>query len=176
MKESMPSQDALVQEKNGRGGAPKELALDAVIKSINGSLSIAQSKLKGVTLNEGSVTLETTYSNEGGGGFKLFVRAERKWSKESTNTVTYNYKKPEKKGVGIDTQDQLADIIYNVAKQYEESEAMGGLDKDGFEIELSLSITNKIGGGLEFEVFGVGFEAGADFEKTVFHKITLSFS
>lgn len=176
MKESMSPQKDLVKEKNGRGDAPPELALDAVIQYINESLLIANDQLPNeVTLVEGSITLQTTYNKEVGGGFKLFVRAARRWSKESSNSVTFNYKKPEKDEIKINRQDQLATVIVDAVNQYQKSLAITGLDKNGFQIELSLSITNVTDLGLEFEIFGVGFEAGANFEKTVFHKIALSF-
>lgn len=65
--------------------------LDIVVKQINKSLSHAQGNLDGITLEEGSVTLETIAAQSGGGGFEIFVKAARKWEKETSNSVTYNF-------------------------------------------------------------------------------------
>ena len=176
MKKSMHTLRSRAKAKKLLDTHPKELELDAVIKSINNSLSIAQARFEGVTLNDGSITLQTTSTKAAGGGFKLFVRAEKRWSKGTSNSVTYKYKKPDTKDVKTDVQDKLALIIISAAEQYKTSTSITGLEKDGFEVVLSLSITNISALGIEFEIFGVGFDANADFDKTVFHSITLSFS
>jgi hypothetical protein len=164
------------QKKEKDDSVNKTLKLEDVIKSINNSLAIAQAQLEGVELGEGSVTLQTTYDKEGTGGFKLFVKASKTWSKESSNSVTYKYKKPDTKAIVKNTTDKLALIIVDAANQYKNSSSITGLSKDGFEIELSISITNATSGGIDFKLFGAEVDASADFQKTVFHKINLNFS
>ena len=151
--------------------------IDAVVKQINKSLSLAQGSLNGITLQGGSVTLETIATQSGGGGFKIFVKASRKWQKEASSSVTYNFSKPGVSALEIsaDQPDQLAEIIKQTTEQFKKTMTIDGLVKESFEVEISLSIKKVTELGVEFELFDVGFDVGGDMEKRVFHKITLKF-
>ncbi len=152
-----------------------EVELNKVIERINSSLKQAQNELEGITLTEASVTLQTISAKSGGGGFKIFIKASKKWSKESSSSVTYSFGQPEKTGEKALVKDQLATVIKNAAEQYKKSIPIGTLVKNSFEVEISFALKKVTEAGIEFELFGVELEGGADFEKTVFHQIALKF-
>lgn len=71
--------------------------------------------------------------------------------------------------------NELVKIIKDAALAYKNSSSILGLEKDSFEIEVSFSITKTTGGGVEFEVYGVGFEGDAEWERKVGHTVVLEF-
>lgn len=162
----------IAQEKKS---AENDVELNKVIERINFSLKQAQNELVGIALTEASVTLETISAKSGGGGFKIFVKASKKWSKEASSSVTYSFGPPQKTEEKALVKDQLATIIKNAAEQYKKSIPIETLVKNSFEVEISFSLKNTTEGGIEFKLFGIELEGGVDFEKTVFHKIVLKF-
>ncbi len=166
---------ALLTTAQEKSGSKDDIELNDVIAQINKSLKEAQNELEGITLKEASVNLETTSSKTGGGGFKIFVKASRKWSKETTSSVTFNFGPPSKTGEKALRKDLLAIAIKDAAIQYKASIPVGSLVRNSFEVEISFSLKKNTETGVEFELFGVELEGGADFEKTVFHKMNLKF-
>lgn len=80
-----------------KGSAPKDQSaeLNDVIDRINAALSEVQKTADIPKLNSATVKLETTYDRSGGGGFKIFVKASRKWAKGSASSITYKYEAPQ---------------------------------------------------------------------------------
>ena len=159
------------------------LPLDLVIQTVNNSLKETSETLKGVSLESASVTFKTILDVQGGGGFKLFAKASKEWSKETSNSVTYNFKKPQnlslknfQKQEYKQLQDDLTKAITNAANQYTNSIAqIDGLKKEDFTVTLSFSVAKNTSGGIDFEVFNIGIDASGGFGRKVSHSISLKF-
>ncbi|WP_116790286.1 trypco2 family protein [Flavobacterium psychrotrophum] len=162
------------------------LPLDQVITIINNSLDSASNQLKDVKLNitEAEVSLSTIYDKSGGGGFKIFVKAEKKWELEKTSTMTYSYKKVEQiekinkslESLDNSFKNSLTKAIVQAAKQWKDSSnTVKGLNKDSFSVEISFAFTSSGGAGFEVEVWGIGLDASVNLENTAVHTISLTF-
>jgi len=154
----------------------EELEFDKVVSTINTSLEEAQAKLSNVRLKSASVSLSVTKNKEGGGGFKIFGKGKAKWSKENTSSITLNYIEIKSNKQKSLTTSTLTQLIIEAAKAYKETRNITGLQKDNFIVDLSIAISKSAGGGVEFELFGIGFDASGEKGKSAVHKITLVFT
>ena len=150
--------------------------LDKVILGINEGLERAQGSLVGLQIESAEVTFKTVRDKEGGGGFKLFAKASKEWQRENASSVTYKFQKPKKeKAMELVQSNALAAALAAAGDQYLKSAGeIDGLEKDGFTIVVSISVKNSNAGGVEFEIFGVGVDAGVDWSKKVVHTIKLT--
>jgi len=152
------------------------LDFNKVVKEINQSLEQAQQELIDVELTSASVTLSVIEASAKGGGFKIFGKGSAKWSKENSSSITFNYESIEASSEKSFVKAGLTDIIINATKAYKETKEITGLSKKDFNIELSFSIKKADSGGVEFELFGIGFDASGERSKNAVHKIKLTFS
>lgn len=165
-------------------GKLETMALDSVVSEVNKALSLSSEDLRmnGLVISEAEVTLKTIRSTEGGGGFKLFVKASKKWGLEKASSITYSYERPETlmaltfdKGKA-DLHAALRKAIEEAATQWSRTTTeINGLDKDSFKVEISFGVTRSTSGGVEFEVWGVGVELDGAKERTASHSVTLTF-
>ena len=158
------------------------LALDSIITIINNSLNKANENLedKNLDIKSAEIALKTSYVKSGGGGFKLFVKASKKWELEKASTLTFVYEKPTEKSlefVGItDFEEKLTNAIVEAATQWQNAtETINGLSKSTFSVDLSFSVKKANEGGIEFEIWGVGIDVGVDYENTAVHELSLTF-
>ncbi len=166
---------AFAQEKKS-----ETLPLDSIITIINNSLDKANENLeaKNLDIKSAEIALKTSYVKSGGGGFKLFVKASKKWELEKASTLTFVYEKPtEKSFVEItDFEEKLTNAIVEAATQWQNAtKTINGLSKSTFSVDLSFLVKKITGGGIEFEIWGVGIEAGGDYKLTAVHEISLTF-
>ena len=67
--------------------------------------------------------------------------------------------------------------IVDATKQYvNASQVIPGLKKNGFDIGVSFTAKETNSGGIDFEVFGLGFDGGADIVLTAQHSVKVSFN
>ena len=160
--------------------------LEAMIAVINNSLDKASDDLSSSNLKikKAEITLKVSKDVNGGGGFKLFVKASKKWEKEKTSSVTFSYNKVDRlkqKGVEFlgnrkSFEKNLTNVIVNSAKQWKRTTStIDGLIKDEFTVTISFSVTKFNEAGVEFEVWGIGVDAGVDWENTATHSVKLTF-
>ena len=169
---------AFAQEKKS-----ETLPLDSIITTINNSLDKANENLKDKNLDikSAKIALKTSYVKSGGGGFKLFVKASKKWELEKASTLIFVYEKPTEKSLELfeitDFAEKLTNAIVEAATQWQNAtKTINGLSKSTFSVELSFSVKKTTGGGIEFEIWGVGIDLGKDYEKTAVHEISLTFN
>ena len=160
-----------------KGSTPKDQTaeLNDVIERINVALTEVQRVTDLPKLKTATVKLETTYDKSGGGGFKIFVKASRKWTKGSSSSITYKYEAIASIAESKVKADDLVRIIKDAAIAYQKSESILGLEKKSFEVEVAFSIKKNTAGGIEFEVYGISIDAGSEWERMVGHTITLEF-
>lgn len=155
------------------------LPLDSIVQLINRSLMEAQADLEGTTLTAATITLQVVQAKEGGGGFKLFAKASGKWSKEYSSSITYSYKEipePTEKSL-VKFENNLTKSISSAALEFKNSTmAISGLKKDSFTIEIAFAVKKAGGGGIEFEIFGIGLDISGEGSNKASHKIKLVFS
>lgn len=174
---------SLHAQSNSASDITDTLPLDLVIQTVNNSLKEASEDLSGISLESASVTFKTILDVEGGGGFKLFAKASKEWSKETSNSVTYNFAKPSRLKLKsflqpefIKLQDDLTEAVINASSQYRNSIAqIDGLQKKDFTVNLAFSVTKNTSGGFDFEIFNIGIDTSGGFGKTVSHSISLKF-
>jgi hypothetical protein len=162
------------------------IPLEAMITIINNSLDKANERLSANSLDVSTaeITLKTSYDKSGGGGFKIFVKASKKWELEKANTMKFVYEKADK----INTksikffdnkpvfEENLTNAIVNAANQWQETtKTITGLSKSKFLVEISFMVKNTNETGIEFEIWGIGLDLGVDFEKTAVHTVALTF-
>jgi len=157
-----------------------------MITIINNSLDKANERLDSIDLDvkSATITLKTSYDKSGGGGFKLFVKASKKWQLEKVNTMKFVYEKVNKvnlKSVGYYNNEKvfeknLTNAIVSAANQWQNTtQTIEGLSKKSFSIEMSFMVKKITKGGIEFEIFGAGIDISGDYERTAVHTISLSF-
>jgi hypothetical protein len=162
------------------------IPLDAMITIINNSLDKANERLSTSSLDvrTAEITLKTSYDKSGGGGFKIFVKASKKWELEKANTMKFVYEKADKineKSVEFFDnkmifEKNLTDAIVSAANQWQKTTAsVDGLSKSKFSVEISFMVKNITDGGIEFEIWGVGLDIGGDYENTAVHTVSLTF-
>ena len=160
--------------------------LESMIKIINNSLDKANERLvsKNLDIKTAEITLKTVYDKSAGGGFKLFVKASKKWELEKASTMTFEYEKVNKtrqKSIEFFNnkevfEENLTNAIVGAATQwYNTSQTVTGLSKSKFSVEISFSVKNVTEAGIEFEIWGAGIDLGGDYEKTAVHTISLTF-
>lgn len=153
-----------------------DVPVNLVIEKINNSLSLAQGSLSGVSLEGGSVTLQTTYVKSVGGGIKFFVRAKKNRSQESSTAYAYHFAKPSATKAISPPSDGLTEILSDAAAQYVSMKSITGLVKDSFEVEVSFVVMRETDGGIEFKLFDVvELEGGGKLSKKDAHTIKLKF-
>ncbi|HQV38932.1 MAG: hypothetical protein IPL81_10110 [Flavobacteriales bacterium] len=158
--------------------------LDEVVQEVNIGIGLAREDLKanGLEISTAEVTLKTIRSTDAGGGFKIFVKASKKWQLEKASSVKYSYAKMESL-VAMDStkgkeklHEALRKAISASAAQWKRaSSAIQGLEKNSFTIEISFGVTKSTSGGVEFEVWGVGLDLEGSKELTASHSISLTF-
>jgi len=151
------------------------LSFQNVVNQINESLEQAQKELVGIELKSASVTLSVVASSEKGAGFKIFGKGSAKWSKENSSTVTLNFKEIPASNKKSGITSALTQTIINAAEAYKETKNITGLTKEDFDVELSFSASRTGIAGVEFELFGIGFDASGERGKSAVHKINLTF-
>ena len=158
--------------------------MDSIIKIINNSLDKANENLtaKDLDIESAKITLKTSYDQSGGGGFKLFAKASKKWELEKASTLTFLYEKPTKKSLkpigDNDFAHKLTNAIVEAATEWQNAtKTINGLSKSTFSVDLSFSVKKTTGTGIEFEIeiWGVGIDLNYDYEKTAVHEISLTF-
>jgi hypothetical protein len=156
--------------------------LEQVIKVINNSLVKATDSI-GSKLKGAKITLATTYDKSGGGGLKFFVKAGKEWENTKTISMSFEFEKP-KKTIQLvesinksgDFEENLFNAIIDASNQWQNiSNFVTGLDKKEFTVEISFIAKSKTTGGIEFEIWGIGVDGAATYEKTLGHTISLTF-
>lgn len=162
------------------------IPLEAMITIINNSLDKANEQLSTTALDirTAEITLKTSYDKSGGGGFKIFVKASKKWELEKANTMKFVYEKADKinkKSVEFFNNEKvfeqnLTDAIVSAANQWQKTTAtVEGLSKSKYSVDISFMVKNITTAGIEFEIWGVGLDVGGDYEKTAVHTVSLTF-
>ncbi|WP_336702885.1 hypothetical protein [Chryseobacterium indologenes] len=166
--------------------SPTTYPLKSMISIINNSLSRASADLEGrkIEIKNAEIALSTTYDAKGGGEFKLFVKATKKWQLEKATTVKFNYAKtslanlksgPKKNGIQS-FENNLTKAIVKAATQWiDTKDVITGLEKNEFSVEISFMIKNITALGVEFEIWGVGADIGGEYENSAVHTVTLTF-
>ena len=149
-------------------------ALSAVEKSYKDAV---ENLAGSIQLTEAEVTFSAAKTKTDDASLKILIfKVEKKRSREKETTVTYNFKKPERKGTeSLRPMDELASIIYASAKEFLTVTPPTGLVGDSFEIEISFAITKTSNGGIEFTVFSSDAGASREWEKKATHTIKLTF-
>jgi hypothetical protein len=157
-------------------GKKNEFNLEDITGKINKALIDAQSNLQDVDLQEASITLENVVSVTKGGGFKIFAKASKKWTKESSSSVTYNFT-PAKSLTAEKNLDNLAKSIIDAVENYKKlkDNPISKMAATSFELEIAFTIKDNGSGGVEFELWGISVDAGIEQEKSAVHKIKLKF-
>jgi|GEM_PF-1114189 len=162
------------------------LELSSVVDLINRSITQASKELSKtetkLKIKEAAITLETVYDLSGGGEFKLFAKASKKWELEKTTSITFSYSSEEKSNSKSGTsspmafEQNLTNAIISAAKQWKQSTGtITELIKDNFNVEVSFMVKKSTGIGVEFEVWGVGADLSVDNENSATHKVSLTF-
>lgn len=151
------------------------LNFQTVVNQINESLEQAQKELVGIELKSASVTLSVIASSQKGAGFKIFGKGSAKWSKENSSSVTLNFKKIPASTKKSFITSALTQTIINAANAYKETKDIKGLSKEDFNVEISFSASRTGTAGVEFELFGIGFDGSGERGKSAVHKINLTF-
>ncbi|WAC42234.1 trypco2 family protein [Pedobacter sp. SL55] len=154
--------------------------LKEIVSLINNSLEKASKELDvsmQPKLQSAEITLSTIYNKTGGGGFKIIAKASKKWQLERSTTLTFSYEKNNNKGLlTLSFEVHLKDAVVAASQQWAgASTGVTGLSKKEFSVELSFSLKKSGSGGVEFEVWGIGIDASVDVDKTVAHKVKLTF-
>jgi hypothetical protein len=165
----------VLAQKSPKAPPAETVELKDVIERINAALAEAQKSPEAASLLSATIKLETAYDKSGGGGFKVFAKASRKWAKGASSSVTYKYSTPITITSLESKNDELVAIIKDAAKNFKNNSSIAGLEKDKFEIEIAFSVTKTSSAGVEFEVYGVGVDISGDSERKVAHTITLEF-
>ena len=138
--------------------------LDLMIQVINNSLDKANKRLDSVhiQIQHAEITLQTLLDKSGGGGFKIFVKAEKKWELEKASTLTFTFEKiesrpePNYKSLNKDIfEKNLIEAIVDAAHQWKNTtNIVNGLSKKNFNVEISFSVKKDTSIGVEFEIWG----------------------
>lgn len=158
----------------------KTYPLESIITIINNSLDKANEELTGEDpkIEKTKITLKTVYDKSGGGGFKLFVKASKKWELEKASSVTFEYKKVDKKMKISEEkifEKNLTNAIVSAANQWKKAQEITGLSKSNFIVDLSFVVINTIDGGVEFEIWDAGINLFGKYRKTAVHSVSLTF-
>jgi hypothetical protein len=157
------------------------------VSVVNKALFLANESISKSTaeLVNAKVTLKTVYSKEGGGGFKLFISASKKWEKELSSSIVYEYVKPDKinlkmalisEAVKVQPEVVISKAIISAIQQWEATVLnINGLNKDAFTLNISFLVKQSGSAGIEVEVFGIGLEGGYNTENAISHSIELKF-
>lgn len=165
---------------------PEVFDLKSIITIVNKSITDASKKLKdnqtNLKIKEAEITVQTIYDLSGGGEFKLIAKASKKWELEKTTTLTFSYSTAENtipksaSKIPVSFEKKLTDAIISAAKQWKESTGpIIGLEKDKFNVEVSFMVKKLTGGGVEFEVWGIGGDLSIDNENSAVHTVSLTF-
>ena len=167
----------------GQENKAETLPLNSIITTINNSLDKANENLetKKLDIKTAEISLKTSYVKSGGGGFKLFVKASKKWELEKASTLTFVYEKPTEKSLELvqvtDFAEKLTSAIVDAATQWQNATTtINGLSKSTFSVELSFLVKKVTEGGIEFEIWGAGIDLGGEYENTAVHEISLTFN
>jgi hypothetical protein len=157
----------------------EESPLDEIVSIINKSLEKAQNNLKGIQIESADLTLKTSYSKQGGGGFKLLLKASKKWEVENANSLTFRFEKVSPATENYEKfrkLDYLTNALIDAAKQWNNlKKTISGLKKKNFSVEVSFTVKKNTEGGIEFEIIGVGVNVEGSLENTAVHTIKLTF-
>lgn len=156
--------------------------LNRIIEQINNSLQDAKSELKSIKIKKAEIELEIGYDKSGGGGFKIFAKASKKWEKEYSSSMKFSYELPQQDTSlnGFVKSDfnfskTLSKAVIDAAKMYSSSKKIGVLEKSSLEVKIAFSLNNTTDGGVEFEIWGIGVDISGAIGKKVVHTITLEF-
>jgi len=161
----------------------KTAPLEEMVSTINNSLDAANTDLveSNLEVSTATITFKTVYSKEGGGGFKIFVKAKKQWQWERASSLSFEYVKPPVDSLITEMRPpkfskNLAQAIISGAKQWQAAkETISGLKKDKFTVDVSFTIKNKNQVGFEIEIWGIGVDASADFNNTAVHSVSITF-
>lgn len=165
---------------------PEMFDLKSIVTIVNRSIIEASKKLKEsetkLKIKEAEITLQTIYDLSGGGEFKVIAKASKKWELEKTTTLTFSYSSVEeiilkgKSKIPVSFEKKLTDAIISAANQWKESTGtVKGLSKEKFNVEVSFMAKKLTGGGVEFEIWGVGADLSVDNENSAVHTVSLTF-
>lgn len=166
---------------------PPTYPLKKIVNIINNSLDQATLKLenKPIQIKGAEIELSTTYDATTGGEFKLFVKASQKWQLEKVNKMKFTYEKPSESKIKTDQKNtgtvyvfevNLTNAIVDAANQWiNTTDTVTGLKKSDFSVEISFMVKSISALGVEFEIWGIGADVGAEYENSVVHTITLTF-
>jgi hypothetical protein len=158
-------------------------SLQSMVNLINASLDATSDSLDKIDVNltKAEITLETAYDRTGGGGFKIWFKGSKKWNKQRSSSITYTYKKPVNNKIFQPesfrkTEAHLIQAIFVAAGQWAQTKAsVNGLEMSSFTVEIAFTVKNINSAGVEFEIVGIGFDGGVDWEKSAVHKVKLTF-
>ena len=162
-----------------------DISLNSMVYLINNSLSTSSSKLSDQNLHieKATISLKTVYDKEGGGEFKFFLGASKSWELNKASTITFvfdNIATLKQKSIGLINEKEfeisLTKAMISATKQWKEISTISGLSKRGFSIDISFSVHRTTGGGLSFEIWGVGVDIEGEYQNSAIHTISLYFS
>lgn len=150
-------------------------------KRIDDSKQINTEEQNSLKITDAEITFQTIYDISGGGEFKLFARASKKWELEKTTTMTFSYSTvknltSEKNFIKETFEEHLTKAIVTAAKQWSlSSGTILGLSKEKYNVEVSFMVKKSSGGGIEFEIWGIGADLSVDSENSAVHTVSLTF-
>lgn len=159
----------------------KSPPLAKIAEIINASLIEAKPSIDkyNVLLTGAQVTLKTTFNKQAGGGFKIIAKGNYNISSEKINIITYSYKLPKDSCIVKNIEDVCEELKSSIEKAAMEFGSnltqVSGLEKESFSVEVSFAVSVNKGGGVEFEIFGIGLDLSGDIDKAAVHKIKLTF-
>jgi hypothetical protein len=164
---------------NSKEKSEQESPINEIVDLINKSLEKAQGSLSDIKIQEAEISLKTSYTKNGGGGFKIFLKASKKWEVENANTFTFTFDKVSTPKEGLEKsgkQDYLTTALIDAAQQWKTlNNTISGLKKKNLSVEVSFTITKTSEGGIEFELIGVGVDVSGKLENSAVHTIKLTF-
>ena len=73
-------------------------------------------------------------------------------------------------------EEHLTKAIVTAAKQWSlSSGTILGLSKEKYNVEVSFMVKKSTGGGIEFEIWGIGADLSVDSENSAVHTVSLTF-
>ncbi|MFK8037283.1 MAG: hypothetical protein AB8B74_03250 [Crocinitomicaceae bacterium] len=157
------------------------MTLKSIVETINNSIEGTAAELEGVSIQKAEITLQTVFDKTSGGGFKIFVKAKKQWNRTKSSSINYSFvPKKDIKELTTFSKDNmekhLSTAIEKAAKEWKSMQtSITGLEKSEFSISISFTAKNINSAGIEFEILGISFDGGRDWNRAVVHSIELTF-
>lgn len=159
------------------------VSLQSAVTGFNLSYQAAVTALKDqIEITELSVNFKIESSRKAGGSLKVLIfKAGGEVEFTKSSSVTFNFAKPvpdNRIAFKNKDGDELADAIIRSAREFIALKDLPQpLEKDNFEIELTVGITKTINGGVETTVFKIlDVDASGEASTLAEHTITMKFT